>query len=149
MHARVTRYEGGTLEALDDAVETKKRALPTEFGQTAGLKGTVFLVDYDAYKARHGEASAAMTEALLAGLSEAVFQIDLEARWRFLNPTWEDDVPVFPSPTGVTSAKDGRSPKRWKCAAMGTPARRSWSRPLRPMVTAVTSTGWFVPSAGG
>ncbi|MGH8016962.1 MAG: PAS domain S-box protein, partial [Opitutaceae bacterium] len=29
-------------------------------------------------------------EALLAGLSEAVFQIDLEARWRFLNPTWEE-----------------------------------------------------------
>lgn len=28
-------------------------------------------------------------EALLAGLSEAIFQIDLEARWRFLNPTWE------------------------------------------------------------
>ena len=45
MHARVTRYEGGTPEALDDAVETKKRALPTEFGQTEGMKGTVFLVD--------------------------------------------------------------------------------------------------------
>lgn len=29
-------------------------------------------------------------EALLAGLSEGVFQIDLEARWRFLNPTWEE-----------------------------------------------------------
>ncbi len=29
-------------------------------------------------------------EALLAGLSEAVFQVDLEARWRFLNPTWEE-----------------------------------------------------------
>lgn len=29
-------------------------------------------------------------EALLAGLSEGVFQIDLDARWRFLNPTWEE-----------------------------------------------------------
>jgi PAS domain S-box-containing protein len=29
-------------------------------------------------------------DALLAGLSEGVFQIDLEARWRFLNPTWEE-----------------------------------------------------------
>jgi PAS domain S-box-containing protein len=29
-------------------------------------------------------------EALLAGLSEAVFQVDGEARWRFLNPTWEE-----------------------------------------------------------
>jgi hypothetical protein len=29
-------------------------------------------------------------EALLANLSEIVFQIDLEARWRFLNPTWEE-----------------------------------------------------------
>ena len=28
--------------------------------------------------------------ALLAGLSEAVFQLDLEAKWRFLNPTWEE-----------------------------------------------------------
>ncbi len=28
-------------------------------------------------------------EALLAGLSEGIFQIDREARWRFLNPTWE------------------------------------------------------------
>jgi PAS domain S-box-containing protein len=29
-------------------------------------------------------------EALLASLSEAVFQVDLEARWRFLNPAWEE-----------------------------------------------------------
>lgn len=28
-------------------------------------------------------------EALLAGLSEGVFHIDLEARWRFLNSTWQ------------------------------------------------------------
>jgi hypothetical protein len=45
MHARVTRYEGATADAVDDALETKKRVLPTEFGQTEGMKGTVFLVD--------------------------------------------------------------------------------------------------------
>ena len=33
-------------------------------------------------------ASERRYEDLLAGLSEGVFQIDLEARWRFLNPTW-------------------------------------------------------------
>lgn len=35
-------------------------------------------------------ASESRYEALLAGLSEGVFQIDLDARWRFLNPTWEE-----------------------------------------------------------
>ena len=45
MHARVTRYEGATPDAVDDALEAKKRVLPTEFGQTEGMKGTVFLVD--------------------------------------------------------------------------------------------------------
>lgn len=34
-------------------------------------------------------ASERRYEELLAGLSEGVFQIDLEARWRFLNPTWQ------------------------------------------------------------
>lgn len=34
-------------------------------------------------------ASERRYEDLLAGLSEGVFQIDLEARWRFLNPTWQ------------------------------------------------------------
>ena len=34
-------------------------------------------------------ASEQRYEDLLAGLSEGVFQIDLEARWRFLNPTWQ------------------------------------------------------------
>ena len=45
MHARVTRYEGAAPDALEDALQTKKRVLPTEFGQTEGMKGTVFLVD--------------------------------------------------------------------------------------------------------
>ena len=45
MHARVTRYEGGTPEAIEEAVQTKKQVLPTEFGQTEDMKGVVFLVD--------------------------------------------------------------------------------------------------------
>ena len=45
MHARVTRYEGAAPEAMEQTLETKKRVLPTEFGQTEGMKGAVFLVD--------------------------------------------------------------------------------------------------------
>jgi hypothetical protein len=43
MHARVTRYEGAPPEAIEEALETKKRVLPTEFGQTEDMKGVVFL----------------------------------------------------------------------------------------------------------
>ena len=46
MHARMTRYEGATPGAMDEALEAKKRVLPTEFGQTEGMKGAVFLVDH-------------------------------------------------------------------------------------------------------
>jgi hypothetical protein len=45
MFARLTRYEGASPDAIDDALEAKKRVLPTEHGQTEGMKGTVFLVD--------------------------------------------------------------------------------------------------------
>src|SRR5262245_7505043 len=45
MHARVTRYQGAAPESIDDALETKKGVLPTEFGQTEGMKGVVFLLD--------------------------------------------------------------------------------------------------------
>jgi hypothetical protein len=45
MFARLTRYEGSSPDAIDEALETKKRVLPTEYGQTQGMKGTVFLVD--------------------------------------------------------------------------------------------------------
>ena len=45
MFARLTRYEGASPDAIEDALETKKRVLPTEYGQTEGMKGTVFLVD--------------------------------------------------------------------------------------------------------
>jgi hypothetical protein len=45
MHARVTRYEGAPPESIEETLETKKHVLPTEFGQTEGMKGTVFLLD--------------------------------------------------------------------------------------------------------
>lgn len=45
MHARLTRYEGASPDAIDEALQTKKRVLPTEFGQTEGMKGAIFLAD--------------------------------------------------------------------------------------------------------
>lgn len=45
MHARVTRYEGAAPEAIEEDLQTKKHVLPTEFGQTEGMKGVLFLVD--------------------------------------------------------------------------------------------------------
>jgi quinol monooxygenase YgiN len=45
MHARVTRYEGAPPDAIDETVQAKKGVLPTEFGQTEGMKGAAFLVD--------------------------------------------------------------------------------------------------------
>ena len=47
MFARLTRYEGASPDAIEDALEVKKKVLPTEFGQTEGMKGTMFLVDRD------------------------------------------------------------------------------------------------------
>ena len=44
MHARMTRYQGAAPNAIDEAVQTKKGVLPTEFEQTE-MKGVVFLVD--------------------------------------------------------------------------------------------------------
>jgi hypothetical protein len=45
MHARVTRYEGAAPDDIEQTLESKKRVLPTQFGQTEGMKGTVFLFD--------------------------------------------------------------------------------------------------------
>jgi len=45
MHARMTRYEGAAPEAIDETLQTKKGVLPTEFGQTEGTQGAVFLID--------------------------------------------------------------------------------------------------------
>jgi heme-degrading monooxygenase HmoA len=41
----MTRYEGGAPQAIEETLEAKKGVLPTEFGQTEGMKGVVFLVD--------------------------------------------------------------------------------------------------------
>jgi heme-degrading monooxygenase HmoA len=45
MHARMTRYEGGAPEEIEANLQEKKGVLPTEFGQTEGMKGVVFLAD--------------------------------------------------------------------------------------------------------
>jgi heme-degrading monooxygenase HmoA len=45
MHARMTRYEGANPDAIEETVQAKKGVLPTEFGQTEGMKGAVFLLD--------------------------------------------------------------------------------------------------------
>jgi hypothetical protein len=45
MHARMTRYEGAAPETIEDTLQTKKAVLPTDFGQTEGMKGAVFLID--------------------------------------------------------------------------------------------------------
>jgi hypothetical protein len=45
MHARMTRYEGAAPDAIEDALQAKKGVLPTEFGQTEGMKGAMFLID--------------------------------------------------------------------------------------------------------
>jgi heme-degrading monooxygenase HmoA len=46
MFARMTRYEGGSPEAVDEGLENKKKVLPTEPGQTEGMTGAIFLVDH-------------------------------------------------------------------------------------------------------
>jgi hypothetical protein len=45
MHARVTRYEGGSPKNLEENLQQKKHVLPTEPGQTEGMKGVLFLTD--------------------------------------------------------------------------------------------------------
>jgi heme-degrading monooxygenase HmoA len=45
MHARVTRYEGAAPHSMEETLQVKKGVLPTEFGQTEGMKGAVFLAD--------------------------------------------------------------------------------------------------------
>jgi heme-degrading monooxygenase HmoA len=45
MHARVTRYEGGSPDQIDENLQQKKHVLPTEPGQTEGMRGVCFLTD--------------------------------------------------------------------------------------------------------
>jgi len=47
MHARVTRYEGAGPDAIEENLQRKKHVLPTEPGQTEGMKGVLFLTDRD------------------------------------------------------------------------------------------------------
>jgi hypothetical protein len=45
MFARITRYEGGSPEAVDDALKRKRQVLPTAPGQTEGMTGAIFCAD--------------------------------------------------------------------------------------------------------
>jgi uncharacterized protein YuzE len=45
MEARITRYEGVGADDIEANLQTKKGVLPTEFGQTEGMKGAIFMVD--------------------------------------------------------------------------------------------------------
>jgi hypothetical protein len=86
MHARMTRYEGGSPEDLDRNLEQKKHVLPTEPGQTEGMKGVIFLTDpgsgtitvislwedEDALLASEDEAVRVREEVMAPGESAAV-----------------------------------------------------------------------------
>ena len=45
MYARMTRYEGGSPNAIEAGLEAKRRVLPTEPGQAEGMKGAIFLAN--------------------------------------------------------------------------------------------------------
>jgi heme-degrading monooxygenase HmoA len=47
VYARLTRYEGGSPDAIDETLEAKRHVLPTEPGQTEGMKGAIFFKDAD------------------------------------------------------------------------------------------------------
>lgn len=86
MHARLTRYEGGATDSVDENLKTKKQVLPTEFGQTEDMKGVVFLADResgaivvislwddeDAMNASEDEASRVREEAMGPGETASV-----------------------------------------------------------------------------
>jgi hypothetical protein len=86
MHARMTRYEGGSPEDLEANLETKKGVLPTQFGQTEGMTGAVFLgnrqsgtvvvislwEDEEAMRASEEEATRVREEVTRAGETASV-----------------------------------------------------------------------------
>jgi hypothetical protein len=45
MFARITRYEGGSPDAIDEGLRLKRHVLPTEPGQTEGMTGAIFCAD--------------------------------------------------------------------------------------------------------
>jgi hypothetical protein len=86
MHARMTRYEGGSPESLEENLRQKKHVLPTEPGQTEGMKGVIFLTDqasgtitvislwedHDALQASEGEAIRVREEVMAPGETASV-----------------------------------------------------------------------------
>jgi len=86
MFARLTRYEGGAPEAIEETLQTKRRVLPTEPGQTEGMHGAIFLADRDsgtivvislwddeqALKASEGEATRLREEVTGEGETASV-----------------------------------------------------------------------------
>jgi len=91
MHARMTRYQGTAPEAIEEALETKKQVLPTEFGQTEEMKGAVFLADResgaivvislwkdeDAMRASEEEATRVREEVTLPGETASVERFEV------------------------------------------------------------------------
>ena len=91
MFARLTRYEGASPDAIEDALETKKKVLPTEYGQAEGMKGTMFLVDREtgtilvmslwesaeALKASETEAARLRDEVTSAGETASVARYEV------------------------------------------------------------------------
>jgi heme-degrading monooxygenase HmoA len=86
MHARLTRYEGAASVAVEENLQTKRHVLPTEPGQTEGMKGVVFLTDRktgsivvislwedeDAMRASEDEATRVREEVTLPGETASV-----------------------------------------------------------------------------
>jgi heme-degrading monooxygenase HmoA len=86
VHARLTRYQGASPEAIDETLEMKRRVLPTAPGQTEGMKGAIFLTDEttgtvvvvslwedeEAMKASEGEAARLRDEVTVAGETATV-----------------------------------------------------------------------------
>ena len=86
MHARMTRYEGGSPENLEENLQQKKHVLPTVPGQTEGMKGVIFLTDRasgtitvislweddDALQASEGEAIRVREEVMAPGETASV-----------------------------------------------------------------------------
>jgi hypothetical protein len=87
----MTRYQGTAPEAIEEALETKKQVLPTEFGQTEEMKGAVFLADResgaivvislwkdeDAMRASEEEATRVREEVTLPGETASVERFEV------------------------------------------------------------------------
>jgi hypothetical protein len=86
MFARITRYEGGSPDTIDQELERKKHVLPTEPGQTEGMTGAIFCADRgsgtilaislwedeEALRASEGMAAVVRAEVTAAGETASV-----------------------------------------------------------------------------